>query len=133
MCTGDEKAIRAGPPGHGPVAGPVTLPRLESKVVSHTTRPTARRVPLRASRFSTTGHQPGVASRTPAEVSCRRARLVTASCLLTSASSTAGGAAAVRGLTVTVTVRVRLPATAGRPGLCTLTGTLTAIVRGARR
>jgi hypothetical protein len=132
MCTGAENAIRTGPPGpdHG---GPVTLPRLESMVVSHTTRPTMPSETLKASRFSATGHQPGVASKTPAEAPCGRACLIAINCLLTSASSTGGWPTAVPGPTVTVTIRVWLPATVGRPGPCTLTGTLIAIVRGTRR
>lgn len=132
MCAGAENAIRTGPPRPGQ-SGPVTLPRLESMVVSHTTGPTVRSAPRRASRFSTTGHQPGIASRTPAEVSCGRACLIAVNCLLTSASSADGWPAAVSGPTATVTVRVQLPATAGRPGPCTLAGTLIAITRGARR
>jgi len=131
MCTGAENAIRTGPPGLDQ-GGPVTLPRLESMVVSQTTRPTVPSVVLKASRFSATGHQPGIASRTPAEAPCGRSCLVALNCLLTSASSTGGWAAAVPGPTVTVTSRVWLPATAGRPGPCTLTGTLIAIAWRAR-
>jgi len=132
MCTGAENAIRTGRPGLDQ-GGPVTLPRLESMVVSQTTRPTVASVALKVSRFSATGHQPGIASRTPAEAPCGRACLVAINCLLTSASSTGGwAAAAFRGPTVTVTSRVWLPATAGRPGPCTLTGTLIAIARRAR-
>jgi hypothetical protein len=102
-------------------------------VVSHTTRPTVPSVALNASRFSATGHQPGVASRTPAEAPCGRACLVAVNCLLTSAISVGGCAAAVPGPATTVTIRVWLPATVGRPGPCTLTGTLIAIARGTRR
>jgi hypothetical protein len=101
-------------------------------VVSQARRPIAPSETRMASRFRTTGHQPGVESRTPAEASWGRARLVASNCLLTSASSAAGWPAAARGPTVTVTIRVWLPATTGRPGTWTLTGTLIAIARGLR-
>lgn len=132
MWTAAENAIRtrARRPDQG---GSAMLPRLDSMQVSHTTRPTVPSVALKASRFSTTGHQPGMASRTPAEAPCGRACLVAVSCLLTSASNADGRAATVPGPTVTVTIRVWLPATAAGPGRCTLTGTLIAIARRGRR
>lgn len=94
--------------------------------------PIVRRANRTASRFSTTGHQPGGRPSIPAEArrwcACLRALVW----VLTAASNCDRSPAAVRGSTVTVAIREWLPATPRTPESRTFTGTVILIARGAR-